>query len=260
MNAPGVGLYSISVRGLDVPELLAWAAAERIPFIHLRGGPRGVDLARRAPATLAHWRHCARKSVPITGVSADLDLADLFAPDPGTRAAAVRELVGLARAAKALGAGWVRLLACILPADAGAFRGRSLPSVGVPLLAELHHPGWLTETALATLEELLDRSPQLGLLADTAQLGAAFHAAGAGAGDHLERVLARTRVLHLSDSGRGLDEPGHRVVAEFAQARIAAGQEIEVAMEWTGQPRTRTECLTRHREAAAWWTDVQRPC
>ncbi|WP_030230265.1 hypothetical protein [Streptomyces sp. NRRL S-350] len=258
MSGPAVGLYSISVRGLDVPELLAWAADEQIPFVHLRGGPRGVDLARRDAATLAHWRHCAQGSVPVTGVSADLDLADLFDPDEAALAEAARELAGLARATDALGAGWVRLLARTPPADVGTFRGRSLPSVAVPLLAELHHPGWLTETALAALEELLDRSPRFGLLADTAQLGAAIDEAGQGAAARLERVLARARVLHLSDSGQGLDGPGPRAVAELASARIAAGQAIEVAVEWTGQPRTPAECLTRYRAAAAWWDRVQR--
>jgi hypothetical protein len=258
MSAPTVGLYSISVRGLDVPELLAWAADEQIPFVHLRGGPRGVDLARRDTATLAHWRGCARESVPVTGVSADLDLADLFDPGEDARAVAERELLGLARAAEALGAGWVRLLARTPPAAVDAFRGRSLPTAAVPLLAELHHPGWLTEAALTALEELLDRSAQFGLLADTAQLGAAVDAAGQDAAARLERVLPRTQVLHLSDSGQGLDSPGHQAVAERAAARIAAGQAIEVAVEWTGQPRTPTECLTRYRAAAAWWDRVQR--
>ncbi|MFE9424128.1 AP endonuclease [Kitasatospora sp. NPDC006697] len=258
MSAPTLGLYSISVRGLDVPELLAWAADEQLPFVHLRGGPRGVDLARRDTATLAHWRHCAQGAVPVTGVSADLDLADLFDPDEGARAMAERELLGLARAAEALGAGWVRLLARTPPAGRGAFRGRSLPTTAVPLLAELHHPGWLTETALGALEELLDRSPQFGLLADTAQLGAAVDAAGPGAAARLERVLARTRVLHLSDEGQGLENAGRRAVAELAAARIAAGQAIEVAVEWTGQPRTPAQCLTRYRAAAAWWNRVQR--
>ncbi|MGY3677453.1 AP endonuclease [Streptomyces sp. TE33382] len=257
MSAPTVGLYSISVRGLDVPELLAWAADEQIPFVHLRGGPRGVDLARRDSATLAHWRHCAQGSVPVTGVSADLDLADLCDPDAGARAVAARELASLARAAEALGAGWVRLLARTPPPGVDSFRGLSLPGVAVPLLAELHHPGWLTETALAALEELRGRSPQFGLLADTAQLGAAVDVAGLGAAARLERVLACTRVLHLSDSGQGLDGPGPRAVAQLAAARIAAGQVIEVAVEWTGQPRTPAECLTRYRAAAAWWEHVQ---
>lgn len=40
-----VGLYSISVRDMDVPDLLARAAGNDISFLHLGGGPRGVDLA-----------------------------------------------------------------------------------------------------------------------------------------------------------------------------------------------------------------------
>lgn len=54
-----VGLYSISVRGLNIPDLLVWAARANMPFIHLRGGPRGFDLARRTASALGEWRRQA---------------------------------------------------------------------------------------------------------------------------------------------------------------------------------------------------------
>lgn len=50
------GLYSIGVRGLSLPELLRWTASLGVPFLHLRGGPRGFDLRGRSPATLAPER------------------------------------------------------------------------------------------------------------------------------------------------------------------------------------------------------------
>ncbi|MEV3951260.1 hypothetical protein AB0K57_26970 [Streptomyces halstedii] len=115
MSAAGIGLYSIGVRGLDVPELLEWAGAQNVPFVHLRGGPRGYDLARQSPQVLAHWRRRGESCVPVTGVTADLDLADLFAVSAPERARARAELELLVAAAAAVGAGWVRLLGRAVP-------------------------------------------------------------------------------------------------------------------------------------------------
>ncbi|MBI1758281.1 MAG: hypothetical protein HYR62_03515, partial [Actinobacteria bacterium] len=172
MSAPGVGLYSISVREPDVPALLTWAAGEGIPFVHLRGGPRGFDLGRRDLAALRRWRRIADDLVPITGVTADVDLADLLTEDHTIRSAAREQTLRLADAAAALGAGWLRLLARIPLTDChlSALREGVVPLAAVPLLVELHHPDWLAPTAFAAMEEVLDRCPQIRLLADTAQL------------------------------------------------------------------------------------------
>ncbi|MEJ8654781.1 AP endonuclease [Streptomyces sp. MS1.AVA.3] len=257
MSTADVGLYSIGVRGLSVPDLLAWAAHQGIPFVHLRGGTRGYDLARQKIATLDCWRRCAQRFVPITGVTADLDLADLFDLTAPARARARAELERLATTAAALGAGWVRLLGRTVPQGRllQAMRSGALPAVAVPLLVELHHPDWLAPAMLATLEELLGRWPQLRLLADTAQLAAAVPSAGGDTNMALERVLRRARVLHLSNDGTGLDTAGHRMIAARAAHRIAGGQDIEVAVEWTGQPRTTQVCLGQFRAACHWWAE-----
>lgn len=252
MRATRVGLYSISVRGLDIPTLLTWAASVNIPFVHLRGGPRGFDLARCEAATLRHWRRCVEETVPITGVTADIDLATLFASDYTARTAARDALMRLGNAAAALGAGWVRLLARTpLTTSAPGL----MPRTAVPLLAELHHPDWLTPSPLATLEKLLHDHPDLRLLADTAQLTGALTPAQATQ-PALAWVLAHTDVLHLSDEGSGLEAPGHAVVADLAATQIAVGQPIEVAVEWTGLQRTPETALARYQSALAWWTNV----
>lgn len=246
-----VGLYSISVRGLDVPELLTWAARERIPFVHLRGGPRGVDLARRETAELGGWRRRADDAgVPLTGITADLDLANLLDGTTAARAAAHQELARLAEAATLLGAGWVRLLARTEPAGTylHTLHDQPVPDLPVGLLVEPHHPAWLQPDARAAL---LDRTPRLRLLADTAQLAAALDHSDDAA---LAELLDHADVLHLSDDGAGLD--GHRHVAAQAAARIAAGQRIEVAVEWTGTDRSPAACLRRYREARAWWNRI----
>lgn len=246
-----VGLYSIGVRGLEVPDLLAWAHRHGLGFVHLRGGPRGFDLARRETAEVERWRRAAAERVPITGVTADLDLADLHHPDPAHRSWALRELENLARAARAVGANWVRLLArtplstpLTAPVDAG-----------MPLLVELHHPAWWEAAPHRFLLDLLDEDPGVAVLADTAQLAHAQSVIGPGVEQRWEQVAARAQVLHLSDNGSGLD-PGHARIARSLARRIHAGQQVEVAVEWTGPDRTRAVCLRRYRALRRWWHHI----
>jgi hypothetical protein len=248
-----VGLYSISVRGLDVPELLSWASHSGIPFIHLRGGPRGFDLAARDQADLRRWRRISDARVPITGVTTDTDLADLLADDPEARRQAHVQVTQLAEAAQILGARWLRLLArhplTRIPAMVAAV---SLTRYAVPLLVELHHPGWLQHEPRAVLDALV-RWPRVRLLADTAQLANAFTTTDGEARSMLAWTLEHAEVLHLSDAGPGLDASRHTDVADAAAARIAAGHRIEVAVEWTGADRTTAACLARYRAHSTWW-------
>lgn len=262
-GAAPLGLYSISVRGLDVPELLTWAVGAGIPFIHLRGGPRGYDLGTREEATLARWHAVSRSTVPITGVTADTDLADLFSGDPAVRCPAQEDVRRLADAARVLGARWVRLLArrplTAAAADGGALRGLG---IGVPLLVELHDPGWLAAQAHRALLRLLDGAqPRLRLLADSAQLAHALTSdeRNEQVGERLEQLWPWADVLHLSDAGPGLASPGHAAVADAAVRRIAGGQRIEAAVEWTGADRTPAAALDVYRRHSAWWTARHSP-
>ncbi|MGW6603903.1 hypothetical protein [Streptomyces sp. NPDC055036] len=118
------------------------------------------------------------------------------------------------------------------------------------------HPGWLAPRALDALETLLERWPRMRVLADTAQLAAALPSAGGDADAALERVLVPSRVLHLSDDDSGLEFPGQARVARRARSRIAHGQDLEVAVEWTGHPRTAQACLDRYRSACRWWAEL----
>jgi hypothetical protein len=192
--------------------------------------------------------------VPITGITADLDLAELLDGPPAARAAARVELRRLVEAATLLGAGWVRLLGRTEPAGTyrQALHDQPVPDMPVDLLVEPHHPAWLRPAGRAALTDLLSRTPRLRLLADTAQLAAAVQRPGDDTA--LAPLLARADVLHLSDDGTGLDE--HSQVAARAAARIAAGQRIEVAVEWTGTDRSSTTCLYRYGEARAWWGHI----
>ncbi|GAA4236848.1 hypothetical protein GCM10023075_60570 [Streptosporangium album] len=243
-----IGLYSISVRGLEVPGLLGWAASYGVPFVHLRGGPRGVDLAAQSTKVVWQWRKAAVDTgVPITGVTADADLADLLTDDVSARARAAQKVVRLAESAALLGAEWVRLLArtpLTGREPAGAARLPVLANSAVPLLVELHHPGWMEPDAFVPLVELVDACPAVWLLADTAQLAAAIPA-GSRAPAWLGCVLDQAKAVHLSDTGAGLDTAGHALVASPAAARIDAGQRLEVALEWTGADRSPSACLAR---------------
>lgn len=247
----GVGLYSIGIRNLDVPALLRWAHDVGVPFVHLRGGPRGFDLVRRDARTLLSWRRCGEETAPVTGVTADLDLADLFTGGRRSEEQAWDTLARLADAAASLGAGWVRLLA--RTPLTGPIRSR-VPDTALPLLIELHHPAWLAPRAIATVHELLSHSKQMRLLTDTAQLAAALSHAGEHRQPVLTWILTRTAVLHLSDNGTGLTASDRSYeIAAGAARRITAGHQIEVAAEWTGPDRSPVTCLARYKEAASWW-------
>lgn len=270
-----VGLYSISVRGLEVPELLSWAARHGIPMVHLRGGRRGYDLAARDAAILRRWREASAATVPVTGVTADTDVADLLSSDPAAHRRAREEVRRLADAAHALGAGWMRLLARHpLPTAAGAEESAEaldrpeLAAPLVPLLIELHDPLWLAPRPHAALVRLLQQQPRLRLLADSTQLAQALTHPGDGVSDELvdgraaerlERLGPWIEVLHLSDHGPGLTALGHALVADQVSRRIAGGQRIEVAVEWTGADRSPAAALARYREHAAWWTRRHSP-
>ncbi|GAA4203014.1 hypothetical protein GCM10022252_60010 [Streptosporangium oxazolinicum] len=255
MTLPRIGLYSISVRGLNVPDMLDWAASHDIPFVHLRGGPRGVDLASQSPATVWRWRKAAARTVPITGVTADVDLADLLTGDASARRRAAYDLEELAEAATILNARWVRLPARTpLTVDQLA-RGEKLRALAdsvIPLLIEPHHPGWVFPATLRSLVDLVNACPRMGLLADTAQLAAALPKRDRFPA-WLAPVLDHTQVLHLSDPGTGLDAPGHAVIAALAAHRVHAGQNLEVALEWTGADRGPDECLARYHATVTWW-------
>jgi hypothetical protein len=253
-SATSIGVYSIGVRGVDVPELLSLARDWSVPFVHLRGGPRGVDLVRRETSELTAWRHWTEHTVPISGVTADLDLADILADDPAVRANAGAELAALAGAARCVGARWVRLLARTPPGCHAAFTmtGVPVPDVGLPLLVEPHEPAWWSRRCFAQLTDLLARTPSLRLLADTAQL----NSVPITAPDYdilLNDVLDRTRVVHICDNGSGVQGRGHRRVVELTGRRIMMGQPLEVALEWTGVDRSPTGFLTRYRSVSAWW-------
>jgi hypothetical protein len=228
-----IGFYSIGAR-LPVPALLEWAARLGAPYVHLRGGRRGHRLAERDGAELAQWRRLARRTVPITLVTADAELADVLAADP----AALRDLDTIRRQALAVGAARVRLLATKPPTRV-AVDPRVLGGP-CPVVAELHSAAWFAPPGLALAEELLGGS----LLVDSAQF--ARHAFG----DLAERLIAQARVVHLSESGQGFTGPGHRLVADAA---LRNGRELEVAYEWTGADRSPGTAAERYRRAAEWF-------
>jgi hypothetical protein len=66
---PEVGLYSNGVRGLGLEEFLDAAAAHRVPFVHLRGGPRGYGLADAPAEQVTALARQAAGAVPVCGRS-----------------------------------------------------------------------------------------------------------------------------------------------------------------------------------------------
>jgi hypothetical protein len=264
MSAPPVGLYSIGIRGLDAGAFISVASAAGVPFIHLRGGPRGYDLARVHVPQIDAWARQARQSaVPVTVVTADTDASSFFSAEDQRRQASA-DLGALAVAAARLGARAVRLLARTAP-PAAPQRGGGLPDLrashGLSALIELHDPAWFAPDALAWLHALLDRSPGAALLLDSHQVHAAWQAAPRLAWPGmLEGLARRAPVAHLSDPGTGLDGEGHRLLARAVQAAAGSGHRAEVAFEWTGADRCPAMCLARYRDAVAWWDRMWTRC
>ncbi|MGB6163306.1 MAG: hypothetical protein WCF33_19055 [Pseudonocardiaceae bacterium] len=246
-----VGLYSIGIRDLDVPEILTLALEHQVPFVHLRGGPRGYDLARCDDTTLSRWARHSWASVPITLVTADLDIAQ-FQPTSPSYQHARAELDRLSRASAILGAHAVRLLARHPVRDAVAGTV-ALPDLrdrhGLAILVELHDPSWFTPAALITVRAVCDAPAGVGLLVDSGQVHRAWSALGVLDELVLTELVARASIVHLCDNGSGLGGTGHHLLA----AAIAAGGAVEVGFEWTGPDRSPAGCLARYRAAVSWW-------
>lgn len=256
-TAAPLGLYSIGVRGLDVTALLTLAAWNQVPFLHLRGGPRGYNLAQCDQAKVAAWARQARGSVPVTMVTADLDLADFLQPAALEHHRACAGLERLAEATQTLGAAAIRLLARQPPVGPG-WNALVIPDLlarrGLATLVELHHSSWFTPHGLAVLHDLLDRTSAGSVLLDSAQ----FHAATVRHADVipaacLSSLIQQVSVAHLSDTGSGLAGSGHLLAASAVRAAARAGQPVEVAFEWTGADRSPGACLARYQAARTWW-------
>jgi hypothetical protein len=256
------GLYSIGVRGLSLPELLRWTASVAVPFLHLRGGSRGFDLLSRSPVTLRRWRDLAAGTVPITGVTTEADLFDFLPGDRGHHRSAAAHLRVLADAAAVLGAGWVRVLAATAPTAPGTSPARlaevNLPDVAVPVLIEVHHPDWFTPGPSTALADLVSANGRMGVLCDTGQVHRAWALHGTGVESALDRFGGHWQVAHLSDSGTGLSGHGHELAARSVAQAVAAGRDVEVAVEWTGPRRDRTTCRARYRSATSWFHALTR--
>jgi hypothetical protein len=254
-----IGLYSIGIRGVDLDDLLVLAATHQIPFLHLRGGPRGFDLARRDTGTLSRWARHSRSSVPITAVTADLELADFLQQDELAHGQASAELHRLSRAAAVLGARTVRLLARRV-LDKQKWADLDVPDLtgvyGVTTLVELHDPAWFTTQTVASVAAHLEHLPSLALLIDSGQIDNAHLRSDnpAGLAAAVDTLRPYTRAVHLSDSGEGLTGPGHRYVTQ-AFGHPSAADPNEIAFEWTGADRSMHGCLTRYHRAVAWWRE-----
>jgi sugar phosphate isomerase/epimerase len=259
---PAVGLYSNGVRGLGPREFLDAAAEHQVPFVHLRGGPRGYGLATTLPEQVTAMARQAACTAPVTLIAADVDLSDFASPEDACWQRASAELARLARVAREFGAGSVRVLARAVPGDA-QWPALAIPDLaalhGVTVLIELHHPAWFTTEAVGRLCELMNRCAGLGLLLDSGQMHDAWlQAPGAPWPSLLGSLITHARVVHLSDRGDGLDGHGHHLLAHAARSAANDGNDLEVAFEWTGNDRRLETCMTRYQAAVTWWKHAWR--
>jgi hypothetical protein len=257
MTAPPLGLYSIGVRGLDAGELISLAGAVGVPFLHLRGGPKGYDLARVPVPQIEAWARQARQAAPVTMVTGDIDASTFLSTQDDRGRQVSAELDALAAAAARFGARAVRLLGRTVPQPPAREDGGRLPDLrahGLLTLVELHDPEWFAPDGLAWLQVLLDQSPGTELLLDSHQVHTAWEAyPHPGWPGLLEGLAHRVGAVHLSDPGTGLDGEGHRLLARAVRMAKGNGRDVDVAFEWTGPDRTPAACLARYRDAITWW-------
>ena len=248
-----VGLYSNGVRGLGPGEFLDAAAAHRVPFVHLRGGPRGYGLVSAPAEQVTALARQAAGAVPVTLITADVDLCDFASPGDARWRQASAEVASLAQVTRELGAGSVRIVARAIPSGA-QWHALAIPDLaaryGVTVLIELHDPAWFTPEAADGLHKLMSSCDGLGLLLDSGQAHDAWlQSPGVPWGSLLGGLITHTRVVHLSDRGDGLDGHGHHLLADAT----SYGHHLEVAFEWTGDDRRLETCMTRYRAAVTWW-------
>jgi hypothetical protein len=259
---PAVGLYNNGVRGLGLEEFLDVAAAHRVPFVHLRGGPGGYGLASIPAEQVTVLARQAACAAPVTLMTADVDLSDFASPEDACWQQASAELARLARVAREFGAGSVRVIARVVP-DGAQWQALTIPDPaarhGVTMLIELHHPAWFTPEATGRLRELMSRRAGLGLLLDSGQVDDAWlQAPGTPWPSLLGNLITHTRVVHLSDRGNGLHGHGHHLLAQAVRSTANDGNDLEVAFEWTGDDRRLETCMTRYRTAVTWWEHAWR--
>lgn len=179
---PAVGLYSNGVRDLGPEQFLAVAATHQVPFVHLRGGPRGYGLGSAPAQQVNGLTRQAAGAIRVTLVTADVDLNDFASPGDARWEQASAELTALARVARELGAERMRILARALPSNA-QWQALAVPDLaarhGVTVLIELHDPVWFTVETADRLGGWMNRCPGLGLLLDSGQVHDAWLQAAA---------------------------------------------------------------------------------
>lgn len=194
----------------------------------------------------------ADETAPIQLLTADVTLGELT-EGPG-QGAAEDELARTAHAAARLGAAAIRVLAESAPSDPRRISIPRLPDAEITLLIEPHNRWWWTPVGTGLLAEMAEGEGRISLLADTAQAAVGLASLDDDTAEVIAAdVIARSRVVHLSDDGSGFNAPGHGLLATRAWKAQEAGQEIEVAFEWTGVQRTMPVCLSRYHAACAWW-------
>jgi len=104
-----MGFYSIGLGNLPINELSELVRSEEIPFLHLRGGRKGYNLAQFQECELEEFRNALHGLVDASLVTSDTDLQDFLAQAP-ERCPVVKELQALCRASSYLGANAVRLI------------------------------------------------------------------------------------------------------------------------------------------------------
>ena len=253
LSEPALGFYSIGFGNIPFQMLSKVASDEHIPFLHLRGGARGYNLAQLSEFELERFRKAFEGVVKITLVTTDIDIQDFLA-DGTERRKVVKELRRLSHAAEYLGAQAIRLMGrrALGQSEWLAVKHEIAASGCMPLVIELHDKSWFQEEKILCLLDFC-LSWNMGVLLDSQQITLATMKEDCrGLRNALRKIRPIVKAIHLSDSGYGLAAPGNCLVASVArQAKQSAP--IEHAFEWTGEDRSLKAALAAYGRAFEYW-------
>lgn len=219
-----IGLYSLS---MNVPfsTLMEFADDQRMPFVHLRVGKRGYEVAEvRSALERRSW------TTPITLLCVSVDIEDILQSE----STAVSEFTSAIWLARKLGVKRVRILSRLSSAEwpNAQFDVDAYTASDIRLLIEPHHCQSFSDFETNSISI----PASIGILLDSAHLIDAEQVISDG---DREELFRRTEIwhLHLDESTKSDDIDAF--LRTFHRIKNAYNNKPhELALEWTGQNRS----------------------
>ena len=248
-----LGFYSIGLWPVTTRALERFVHENAVPALDLRAGKRGFALLDRPVAESRALLHRLHGSAPLRMIACDVDLGDVLAPERHDEARDT--ILALDRLLANVPLCPIRLLGRYvpLPAEINRLPERIALWPRRALLLELHDPDWFHSDRAAPWR-LCAAWPGLRVLLDSEQIARAISRHGpAPVAASLAGMRAHVGMVHLCDTGDGLDRDVTDMIAQtlFPPGRTCAS--VPVGFEFTGPDRTALRCAQAYAEAGVHW-------